>query len=324
MCARADAAEVGGRRREVDDARDAVVAARVVGIEGRRRPAGSRARLGRPRDRVLVPGGEVGRGRRDNRRRVVDADRGPVGELAVDVVQVLVAAARGPGPAGVATVAAHVRLNAGAQARVGADRGTGRDVEVPAYQHCRLGEHDVVVEAQIAGHVHPGRARDVVVERLVADATGVARVEVVPNRVVERLGDSRRDGHRRLERPRHRAARLVRIPRVPNRSQIPEGTRADERAAIVDAPAPERTVQPGRGRRAARGRVRVLRPVRRALRQDVGIEGVVCRQVEDGHRVVDPRLREREGALAREALRGLGRIRRRVRGCGRAWEVILE
>ena len=76
-------------------------------------------------------------------------------------------------------------------------------------------------------------------------------------------------------------------------------------------------MQPGRGRRAARGRVRVLRPVRRALRQDVGIEGVVCRQVEDGHRVVDPRLREREGALAREALRGLGRIRRRVRGCGR-------
>ena len=313
-----DSAVVRGVRGQVGDRGDAVVPARVVAVEGRRRAARRRARLRRPGNGVLVPGGEVRRRRRDHRSGVVDGGCHAVGELAVDVPRVLVPAAGSPRAARIAAVAADVGLDASTYVRRRADGRVVRDVDVAPDDHRRLGEVHVRAQTEVAGDVHPRGPVDVVVQRLIAGAARVPGIEVVPDRVVQRLRQARRDGDRRLQRFRDVGGRLVRVPDLAHRGHVPERLRADQRAAVVDGAAVECRVQPGRGGRPGGGRVRVLGVVAGALRQRVRVERVVRRQVEDRHAVVDPGLGERERALARVRLARLGRGRSGVGNGGRA------
>ena len=195
-----DSAVVRGGRGQVGDRGDAVVPARVVAVEGRRRAARRRARLRRPRDRVLVPGREVRGRRRDHRSGVVDADRRAVGELAVDVPRVLVPAAGSPRAAGVAAVAADVGLDASAHA--------GQSAGCPRCSKCRRCRRrsrstapswKFGLRQRFPATYIRKRPVHVVVQRLVAGAARVPGIEVVPHRVVQGLRQARRHRDRRLQ-----------------------------------------------------------------------------------------------------------------------------
>ena len=100
---------------------------------------------------------------------------------------------------------------------------------------------------------------------------------------------------------------------LPDRGHVP-ARRASGSACRTSPPCRSSYggVPPARGARPVSAAVPYFVLVAGALRQRVRVEGVVRRQVQDGHRVVDAGLRERERVLPRAALLGLLRARRRV------------